>query len=80
MSRLVQVLFLVSLLGVLVCVGLVVADLAGTWAAVAYGVVALVLLVAGSARARAAQAAARPAAAQACSCCDGDHTKPVTVR
>jgi hypothetical protein len=62
MTRRVQVLFLLALVGVLVCLGLVVGGLAGPWAAAAYAVVALGLLVVGSARARAAQAAARAVA------------------
>jgi hypothetical protein len=82
-TRRLQVLFLVALLGVLLCLGLLVAALAGPWAALAYAATALVLLTVGSARARAAQAAARARAPRACTCCgsDGpdDHAKPVTV-
>jgi len=77
-TRRLQVLFLVALLGVLVVVGVVVADLGGPVAAAVYGVVAVGLLVAGAARARAA-VTARPRPVQHCTCCDGDHTAPVQV-
>ena len=73
-----QLLFLVALLGVLVVVGVVVAELGGPVAAAVFAVVALGLLVAGAARARAA-VAARPRPVQHCTCCDGDHTAPVQV-
>ncbi len=78
MSRRVQLLFLAALVGVLVCVGLGVLALAGSVPALAYAVVALGLLVAGAARARAA-VAARSRPVQHCTCCDGDHTAPVQV-
>ena len=79
MSRRLQVLFLVALVGVLVCLGLVVAGLAGPWGAAAYSVVALGLLVVGSTRARAAQAAARAAAGRTCTCCTSSQHDPVRV-
>ena len=79
MSRRVQVLFLVALVGVLVCLGLLVAGLAGPWAAAAYAVVALALLVVGSARARAAQATAGAAAGRTCACCTASQHDPVRV-
>ena len=78
MTRRLQVLFLVALLGVLAVVGLVVAAIGGTLAAGVYAVVALVLLGLGAARARAALAP-RTRPVQHCTCCDGDHTAPVQV-
>jgi hypothetical protein len=83
MTRRVQVLFLLALVGVLVCLGLVVGGLAGPWAAAAYAVVALGLLVVGSARARAAQAAAGAVATseagRTCTCCTASQHDPVEV-
>ena len=78
-SRRLQVLFLVSLVGVLVCVGLVVATTAGAVAAVGYAVLALGLLAVGAARARAAQQAARREAGYSCSCCTTSQHDPVKV-
>ncbi len=79
MSRRVQVLFLAALLGVLLVVGLVVADLAGPWAAAAYAVVVLVLVSLGAGRARAAQARERAAAGRSCTCCTTSQHDPVKV-
>jgi hypothetical protein len=76
-TRRLQVLFLLSLLGVLVAVGVVVGELAGPLAVATYAVAVLALLLVGAARARRTTAARRPA--QHCSCCDGDHTAPVQV-
>ena len=78
-----QVLFLVALLGVLLAVGVAVADLAGRWAAVGYAALALVLLCVGAARARAAQARAgeraSSAAGRTCTCCTTTQHDPVKV-
>ena len=79
MSRRVQVLFLAALLGVLLVVGHVVADVAGPWAAAAYAVVVLVLLSLGAGRARAAQARERAAAGRSCTCCTTSQHDPVKV-
>ena len=79
MSRRVQVLFLAALLGVLVCVGLGVFALVGAVPALAYSVVALVLLAVGAGRARAAQAAERRAAGRTCTCCTTSQHDPVKV-
>ena len=79
MTRRLQVLFLVALVGVLVCVGLAVLALAGTALAVAYAVVAAVLVSVGAARARAAQEVARRAAGRTCTCCTTSQHDPVKV-
>ena len=78
-SRRLQVLFLVALVGVLVCVGLGVLALAGTVAAVVYAVAALGLLAVGGARAREKQQAARREAGYSCSCCTTSQHDPVKV-
>jgi hypothetical protein len=78
-SRRLQVLFLVALVGVLVCVGLGVLALAGPAAAAVYAVVALGLLSVGGARARAKQQAARREAGYSCSCCTTSQHDPVKV-
>jgi hypothetical protein len=78
-TRRVQVLFLVALLGVLSCVGLGVLAVLGPLPAAAYAILALVLLAAGGARARAAQAAARRAAGRTCTCCTTSQHDPVKV-
>jgi hypothetical protein len=78
MKRL-QLLFLVALVGVLVCVGLGVLSLAGPVAAVAYAVVAFGLLLLGAARARAAAEQARRAAGRTCTCCTTSQHDPVKV-
>ena len=78
MSRRLQVLFLLALVGVLAAAGLVVADLAGPVAATGYAVVTAGLLLAVAARARAA-ADARPAGST-CSCCTSTVHDPVEVR
>jgi hypothetical protein len=77
-TRRLQVLFLLALVGVLAALGLVVAELGGPVAVAVYAAVVLGLLVAGAARARAALAPARRPV-QHCTCCDGDHTAPVQV-
>ena len=79
MSRRLQVLFLVALAGVLVCVGLSVYALLGTAAAVAYSVVAVVLVALCAGRARAAQEADRREAGRTCSCCTTSQHDPVKV-
>jgi hypothetical protein len=78
-SRRLQVLFLLALMGVLVVLGLLVHAAAGPLAAGAYAVVAVVLLGAGAARARAAQEAARRAAGRSCTCCTTSQHDPVKV-
>jgi hypothetical protein len=75
-----QVLFLLALVGVLVCVGLGLLALAGAVPALVFAVVALVLLAGGAARARAATAAAeRAAAGRSCTCCTTSQHDPVKV-
>jgi membrane protein implicated in regulation of membrane protease activity len=74
-----QGLFLVALFGVLFAVGVAVAELAGTWAALAYSVVAVGLVVVGAARARAAQERGRRAAGRTCTCCTATQHDPVKV-
>ncbi|MHB8961358.1 MAG: hypothetical protein ACYDAN_17250 [Candidatus Limnocylindrales bacterium] len=78
-SKRLQVLFLVALIGVLVCVGLAVAALAGPLAAAVYAVLAVGLLAVGAGRARAAQQAARREAGYSCSCCTTSQHDPVKV-
>jgi uncharacterized membrane protein len=78
-TRRLQVLFLLALLGVLLCVGLVVHALAGTVPALVYAALAVVLLLVGAARARAAAAAARRAAGRTCTCCTTSQHDPVKV-
>ena len=79
MTRRVQLLFLAALVGVLVCVGMVVLALAGPVPAVAYAVLAAVLLSVGAAQSRAAQEAARRAAGRSCTCCTTSQHDPVKV-
>ena len=79
MSRRVQVLFLIALLGVLTCVGLGIFMVAGTLVALLYTVVAVALVLMGAARARAAAEAARRAAGRTCSCCTTSQHDPVKV-
>jgi hypothetical protein len=78
-----QVLFLVALLGVLFAIGVAVAELAGSWASLAYSVVVLGLLVVGAARARAAQERVRErgnsGGGRTCSCCTTTQYDPVKV-
>ncbi len=76
MSRRLQVLFLLALLGVLVVVGVVVGSLAGPVGAVAYAVVVTGLLVAAARRARADAAPV----GRTCSCCTSTVHDPVEVR
>jgi hypothetical protein len=78
-TRRLQVLFLVALLGVLACVGLLVLSLAGGLAASAYAVVVVVLLGLGAGRARAAQARAKRLAGRSCDCCTTSQHDPVRV-
>ncbi len=78
-SRRLQLLFLIALIGVLVCLGLVVATLAGAVAALVFALLAVGLLGVGAARARAAQQAARRAAGYSCSCCTTSQHDPVKV-
>ena len=79
MSRRVQVLFLVALVGVLACVGLGVLAVAGIVPALAYAALAVVLLLVGAGRARAAAAEARRAAGRTCTCCTTSQHDPVKV-
>ena len=79
MTRRLQVLFLVALLGVLLCLGLVLHALAGVVVTAAYAAVVLALLTAGAVRARAAQARARVAAGRSCTCCTTSQHDPVEV-
>jgi len=76
-TRRLQVLFLLALLGVLVAVGLVVADLGGPLATAAYAVLVLGVLLSAAARAR---AAAAPPAGRTCTCCTSTVHDPVVVR
>ena len=76
MTRRLQVLFLVALLGVLVVVGLVVLSLAGPLGLLAYAVLALVAV---GLVARRARAAAVPDG-RTCSCCTSTVHDPVQVR
>jgi len=78
-TRRLQVLFLLALLGVLACVGLVVHALAGAVPALVYAALAVVLLLVGAARARATAAAARRAAGRTCTCCTASQHDPVKV-
>ena len=78
-SRRLQLLFLVALVGVLVCVGLGVLALAGPIAAAVFAVAALGLLSVGAARSRAAQQTARREAGYSCSCCTTSQHDPVKV-
>ena len=78
MTRRLQVLFLLALLGVLLAAGLVLADLAGPLAAVAYAVVVLGGLLYAASRARAAAAAPPPG--RTCTCCTSTVHDPVEVR
>jgi hypothetical protein len=76
-TRRLQVLFLLSLAGVLLAVGIVVADLGGPLAALAYAVVVGGLLLVAAARAR---AAAAPPPGRTCTCCTSTVHDPVEVR
>ena len=78
MTRRLQVLFLLALLGVLGAAGLVVADLGGTLPATAYAAVALGGLLYAAGRARSAAAAAPPG--RTCTCCTSTVHDPVEVR
>ena len=80
-ARRVQVLFLAALLGVLVVLGVVVGELAGRWAVLAYSVVVLVVLSVVGSRARAAQArpARLSAGGRSCTCCTTSQHDPVKV-
>jgi hypothetical protein len=77
--RRLQVLFLVALLGVLVCVGVALLELAGPLVAGAYAAVTALLLLLGAARARNAAEAAREAAGRTCTCCTSSQHDPVKV-
>ena len=78
-----QLLFLAALLGVLLVVGEAVAELGGLWAALGYAALAVLLLCAGAARARAAQQRARERArsvgGRTCTCCTATQHDPVEV-
>jgi hypothetical protein len=76
-TRRLQVLFLLSLLGVLLAVGVVVGEVAGPVGAAGYALAAGGLVVLGAARARRASASRR--LVRHCTCCDGDHAAPVQV-
>jgi membrane protein required for beta-lactamase induction len=71
-------LFVVALMGVLVTGGLLAAVVGGLPLVLVYLVVVGVLVGLGAVRARRLVAPPAPAA-RACSCCDGDHSRPVTV-
>lgn len=71
-------LFVLALLGVLVTGGLFAAVVGGLPLALGYVALAGVLVVLGAVRARRLVPPPAPAR-RACSCCDGDHDKPVTV-
>ena len=75
MTRRLQLLFVLALLGVLTAVGVGLTALAGPWAVVAYAVLVLALLALGARRAR-EQAPPAPT----CSCCTSTVHDPVTVR
>ena len=82
-SRRLQVLFLLALVGALVCLGLGVLAVAGPVPALGYAAIALLLLAVGAARARAAAARAaedaRRAAGRSCTCCTTSQHDPVKV-
>jgi hypothetical protein len=82
LSRRLAGLFLLALLGALLAVGLVVADLGGGVALAVYALAVTALLVGGAVAGK-CRAATRVAPARSpgghCSCCDGDHTAPVKV-
>jgi hypothetical protein len=77
--RRLAVLFLLAVTGVLVAVGLVVAAVLGTLAAVAYAVVALSLALAGAQLAKRRLRAAAFAQGRTCTCCTGSIHDPVQV-
>lgn len=77
LSRRLAALFLLALVGVVVAVGIVVADLGGLPLLLGYAAAVAVLAVLGATRGRRVAAAAAPPAH--CGCCDGDHTAPVRV-
>ena len=79
MSRRVQVLFLLALLGVLTCIGLALLAYVGGLAAGVYAGMTLVLLAVAARRARAAQEAARRDAGRTCTCCTTSQHDPVKV-
>jgi hypothetical protein len=78
-TRRISLLFLVALLGVLTCVGIVVGELLGPVAVLVYAAVTAVLLVVGAARARAAQERARREAGRSCTCCTTSQHDAVKV-
>ena len=77
MTRRLQVLFLLALLGVLAAAGLVIADLGGPVAAVVYAVLVVGGLLHAAGRAR---AAAAPPAGRTCTCCTSTVHDPIEVR
>ena len=79
MTRRLQVLFLLSLLGVLVVVGLAVSLLVGPLGGAAYALVVAVLVVLAAARARARLAASR-STGRTCTCCTSTVHDPIEVR
>ena len=79
-TRRLQVLFLLSLLGVLVILGLLAWALLGPVGGTAYAVVVLGLVAAGAWRARAAEAPAPQVAGRTCTCCTSTVHDPVEVR
>ncbi len=78
-SRRLLALMCVAVLGVLVAVGLVVAALAGPVAAAVYGVLALVLVLAGAVRGRRLLAPPPLPPGRTCRCCTTSHFDPVQV-
>ena len=77
MTRRLQALFLLALLGVLVVLGLLAWGVGGTPLAAGYAVAVLVLLALGARRAR---AAAAPPPGRTCACCTTTVHDPVRVR
>jgi hypothetical protein len=77
-SRALSALFGVALLGVLLAGGLFAATLGGPVLLAVYAVAAVVLLGLGVARVRRLARDSAPPP-RACTCCDGDHLKPIEV-
>ncbi|HWH30403.1 MAG TPA: hypothetical protein VNU26_15865 [Mycobacteriales bacterium] len=72
------VLFLLALAGVLLVLGIVLAEVAGPVAAALFAAAAIAALAYGATRARRAAVARQPPSRR-CTCCDGDHSAPVRV-
>ena len=78
MTRRLQVLFLLALLGVLTALGVLAAAVGGAVALVAYAVVVVALLAVGAARARSRRPASLPEG-RTCTCCTTSQLDDVTV-